>query len=178
MAPFYSKLPLIASLRVKNDIENLKGVVKRGMFLSHLVYVLGFIFVGLFSGFLLKLIGSNVIFVSDFMWSLLGVAFFIHRFGAMHIQVYMSTNHIISHIADGVSGIIYIIVSLVLLKYLGLYAIPVGMICGYLGFYAWYAAMFSYRSLESTFWIFEKQVSFIPILIVLIYLLSFVFRTS
>jgi hypothetical protein len=103
------------------------------------------------------------------MWALLGIAFFVHRFGAMHIQVYLSTNHIISHIADGISGIIYIVVSLVLTHYVGIYAVPCGMLAGYLGFYAWYAAKYSYRSLNIDFWTFEKKTSLIPVFIVVLY---------
>jgi hypothetical protein len=170
MAPFYSKIPLLAMLRVKNDTLGLVNVVKRGMFLSHMVFVIGFIFVGLFSNTLIHLIHSNVEFVNQPMWILLGFAFFVHRFGAMHIQVYMSTNHIVSHIADGISGILYIISGLILINYIGVYAIPISMLIGYLGFYAWYAAKYSYKSLNTNFWAFEKNISFIPALIILIYL--------
>ncbi|MFC0181196.1 hypothetical protein ACFFJX_00850 [Pseudarcicella hirudinis] len=167
MAPFYSKLPVLAMLRVKNDTETLIKVIKRGMFLSHMIFVTGFLAVGISSDYLLGLIHSDVQFVSKDLWLLIGIAFFIHRFGGMHIQVYLSTNHVISHIADGVSGGIYIITSLLLSSYVGVYAIPIGMIAGYLGFYAWYSALFSYKSLGGiSFWQFEKKVS-IPFIMIL-----------
>lgn len=169
MAPFYSKLPVLAMLRVKNDLQQLIQVSKRGMFLSHMVFIVGFIIVGLTSETILKLINSEVAFVDQKLWLLLGLAFFIHRFGAMHIQVYMSTNHIISHIADGVSGILYIISSLILTQYIGLYAVPVGMLVGYLGFYAWYAAMYSYQSMKIRFLQFELKASLLPLFLVAIY---------
>ncbi|AMR34052.1 hypothetical protein A0256_22690 [Mucilaginibacter sp. PAMC 26640] len=163
MAPFYSKIPLLAMLRVKNDIAKLTETVKRGMFLSHMVFLVGFIGVGIFINPLLQAIHSHVEFVDQKLWMLLGIAFFVHRFGAMHMQVYLSTNHIISHIADGVSGLLYIVSSLILIRYVGIYAIPVGMLVGYLGFYAWYAAKYSYRSLNVTFWAFERTTSLIPL---------------
>jgi hypothetical protein len=169
MAPFYSKLPMLAMLRAKRDISGLLKIVKRGMLLSHIVFIGGILFVGIFSGPMLRLIKSDVHFVDSRMWALLGIAFFVHRFGAMHIQVYLSTNHIISHIADGISGIIYIVVSLVLTHYVGIYAVPCGMLAGYLGFYAWYAAKYSYRSLNIDFWTFEKKTSLIPVFIVVLY---------
>lgn len=170
MAPFYSKIPLMAMLRVKNDISGLINVIKRGMFLSHLVYVVAFISVGLLSGTLLKLINSQVEFVSQPLWILLGLAFFAHRFGAMHMQVYMSTNHIISHIVDGISGVICIISTIFLSNYIGVYAIPVGMLIAYLGFFSWYAAKYSYNSLQVKFWEFEKSTSVVAVLLLLGYI--------
>jgi len=89
----------------------------------------------------------------------------------MHIQVYMSTNHIISHIADGVSGILYLLASIVLSRYVGVYAIPGGMLVGYLGFYAWYAARYSYRSLGVRFFAFELRTSFVPLLVLIGYVI-------
>ncbi|WP_369328909.1 hypothetical protein [Danxiaibacter flavus] len=169
MAPFYSKIPLMARLRVQHDIKGLVKLVQRGMLLSHLVFVVGFVTVGLFANQLLTLIHSKVEFVDQTMWLLMGVAFFIHRFGAMHMQVYLSTNHVISHIADGISGILYIVSTLMLARYIGIYAIPIGMLIGYLGFYAWYAAKFSYKSLQVNFLNFEKLTSFVPLVILMVY---------
>lgn len=169
MAPFYSKLPLMAMLRVKGELKNLILVAKRGMFLSHLVFVIGVIAVGLSSTYFLRVLHSQISFVNQWMWLLLGFAFFVHRFGAMHIQIYTTTNHIISHIADGVSGLIYILSTFILLKYIGIYAIPVGMLLGYFGFYAWYAARYSYRSLNVFGFNFELQTSLLPLFLIFIY---------
>lgn len=171
MAPFYSKLPLMAMLRVKNDISNLTQVARRGMFLSHLAFIIGVVSVAVSSSYLMRILHSHVPFVSTELWLLLGIAFFIHRFGAMHIQLYMTTNHIISHIADGVSGMLYIISAICLAKYIGLYAIPIGMLIGYLGFYSWYAAFYSYRSLLITAWKFEKYVIFLSVTLIFVYVI-------
>ncbi|WP_276091082.1 hypothetical protein [Pedobacter sp. JY14-1] len=173
MAPFYSKLPILARLRVSNDLSTLIRTVKRGMFISHIVYVLGFIFVGVFSDFILSTIHSEVPFVSQPLWMLIGLAFFIHRYGAMHMQVYLSTNHVISHIADGVSGLLYIISALLLSKLIGVYAIPVGLLIGYLGFYSWYATIHSIKSLDVNFWDFEKRASLIPVTLMILYLVFY-----
>lgn len=170
-APMYSKLPLLARLRVQNNLPELQKVSKRAMTLSHLTFIIGFVTVGFFSTELLHLIHSKTGFVSQQMWILLGFAFFVHRYGAMHIQIYLSTNHIISHIADGVSGALYILSALILRNFIGEYAIPVAMIIGYLGFYAWYAAKYSYRSLNISFWQFEKSTSLIPLTILVGYIL-------
>jgi O-antigen/teichoic acid export membrane protein len=171
MAPFYSKIPMLAMLRVKNDLTELIKIVKRGMFISHLVFVVGFIAVGLLSDTLLKLIHSQVQFVSQPLWILLGLAFFAHRFGGMHMQVHMSTNYIITHIVDGITGLIYIAATLILSNYIGVYSIPVGMLIAYLGFFSWYAARHSYSSLQVKFWDFEKSTSLLPISIIFIYVI-------
>lgn len=171
MAPFYSKIPMLAMLRVKNDLTELIKIVKRGMFISHLVFVVGFIGVGLLSDTLLKLVHSQVQFVSQPLWILLGLAFFAHRFGGMHMQVHMSTNYIITHIVDGITGLICIAATLILSNYMGVYSIPVGMLIAYLGFFSWYAARHSYSSLQVKFWDFEKSTSLLAIAIIFIYII-------
>jgi hypothetical protein len=169
MAPFYSKLPLLSMLRVRGDMPSFTKMVKRGMFLSHLVFVTGVICTGLLMDTLLQVIHSDVGFVSNGLWILLGIAFFMHRFGAMHVQVYLSTNHIISHIADGVSGLIIVLCTLVLVRPIDIYAVPIGMIIGYATFYCWYATIHSYRSMNVNFLSFERYSSLLPATLLVIY---------
>lgn len=168
MAPFYSKIPYMSRLRAEGKVKELVSVSQRGMFLSHLVFVIGVSLVAVFSDYLLGLIKSNVVFVSPMFWCVLSFAFFVHRYGAMHMQLYLTTNHIIAHIADGISGLIFIVFGLTTVNWLGIYAIPMGMLAGYLGFYAWYAAYYSYKSLSIRFLDFEYKTSFIPIIIFII----------
>jgi hypothetical protein len=86
----------------------------------------------------------------------------------MHIQLYSITNHIIWHTANGVSGIIYLVVALALFKQIGVYAFPIGTLIGYLGFYGWYSAIHSYRAFGLKFWEFEKPIMIPPLLSILI----------
>ncbi len=174
LAPFYSKIPLIARLRAENNIDKLYSSAKRGMLLSYLTFVIGFIIVGVLGNYLLTLIGSNAQFPPKLLWSLFGIAFFLHRFGGMHMQLYISTNHVISHIADGVTGIIFVISVILLLKPMGVYAFPVSMIIGYLSFYCWYSAKFSYQLIKEPFIVFEMKTSVFPFIL----LLGFVLYSS
>lgn len=169
MAPFYSKIPLLSRLRVEGKLEQLTKTAQKGMFLGHMVFVFGIICISLFSKDLLNSINSNVDFVSKEFWLLLSFAFFIHRYGAMHMQLYLTTNHVISHIADGISGFIFCVVGFLLVGSLGIYAIPIGMLAGYLGFYAWYAAFHSLKSINTSFWNFEKKVGLLPLSILIIF---------
>ena len=175
LAPFYSKIPLIARLRAENNIDKLYSAAKRGMLLSYLTFVFGFIAVGLSGNWLLTLIGSNAQFPPRLLWSIFGVAFFLHRFGGMHMQLYVSTNHVISHIADGITGIIFILSTIVLLKPLGVYAFPISMVIAYLGFYCWYSAYYSYKLINESFMKFELKTSFIPFTFLLTFVSVYVF---
>lgn len=169
-APFYSKLPLLARLRSEGNLEQQIKVAKRGMTLAYWTYVVGFISLGLLSTHLLKLIGSNAEFVNPLLWGIMGLSVFAERYGAMHIQLYSTTNHIIWHIANGVSGVIYLVVSLSLFKKIGVYAFPLGTLVGYLGFYCWYSAIHSYKAFGLEFWSFEKFVMLPPLICFLLFL--------
>jgi hypothetical protein len=178
MAPFFSKIPLLARFRVQNNMQGLLTTIKKGMKWSHIVFVFGFICTTICIEPFLQVIGSEVTFIDPKLWILLGWAFYAYRFGSMHLQVYLSTNHVIAHIADGVSGIIYIGVTWLLSSHFGVYAIPVGMLSGYLGFYCWYCTKYSYKSLNNiNFWYFEKGVS-VPSIIVLLLFSIFYFFNS
>jgi len=168
-APFYSKLPLFARLYAENRRDELIRLAKRGMTLAHWSYVAGFVALGLVGTPLLKYIGSNAPFPDQLLWSLMGIGFFIERYGAMHIQLYSTTNRIIWHTANGVTGTIYIVISLLLCGKIGVLAFPVGIIISYLGFYSWYAAMHAYREFKMNFYAFEKGAVLLPMAALLIY---------
>ncbi|WP_319435001.1 hypothetical protein [Mycobacterium sp. RTGN5] len=161
-APFYSKIPVYSRLYAEGKKEELLQIAQRGMRLSHWAFVVGFLGIEFVVQPLLKFIGSNAAFPSPLLWTLMGLAFFAERFGAMHIQLYSTTNKIIWHIANGVSGTIYLIVSLGLLKVIGVYAFPVGIIVGYYGFYSWYSAKHSYQEFGVRPVAYEKSCSMIP----------------
>lgn len=169
-APFYSKLPVLARFFAENKKGALVALAKRGMGLACWCYVTGFISLGIVGKPLLKFIGSNADFPANLLWSLMGLAFFVKLYGAMHLQLYSITNHIIWHIASGVAGTIYIVVCFVLLKPVDVYAFPLGLIAGYLGFYSWYSAMHSYRLFNLSFITFEKSTILVPLCIMIIYI--------
>jgi hypothetical protein len=170
-APFYSKIPFLSRLRAEGNLKKQISVAKTGMQLSHWIFVIIFCLVGIIATPLLNLIGSNAKFVSPFLWSLMGLAFLLERFGAMHIQLYSITNHIIWHIANGISGIIYLSLSLFLLNYIDVYAFPIAMIVAQLGFYTWYSAKYSYRAFNLKFWEFERKTVLFPLLLMIIFIM-------
>ena len=171
-APFYSKLPVLASLRADGAVSKQIAIAKRGMALSYWTYALGFVFLGIFGTPLLKLIGSHADFPDSVLWALLGLAMFAERYGAMHIQLYSTTNHIIWHIANGTTGAIYLLSSMILYPFVGVYAFPMGMIVGYTFFYSWYSASHSYGAFGLKFWQFEKSTFMAPLLVVSLFVAS------
>jgi hypothetical protein len=157
-APFYSKLPVLSSLYAMHDKDEIIRLAKRGMRLAYGVFTVFFIVLGVCSESLLALIGSNVVFPGMVMWTLLSLGFFIERYGAMHIQLYSVTNHIIWHIANGVTGLVMVAVCMLLYPLVGVYAFPWALLVGNAGFYAVYSARHSYREFGLKFFSFEKSV--------------------
>jgi O-antigen/teichoic acid export membrane protein len=173
MAPFYSKIPLFSRLRVEGSITELIKKAQIGMIFSNWVFILGVIFIAVFSDSIMEMIGSNVSFVSSDFWLLLSLAFFFHRYGAMHLQLYLTTNDVKSHIADGITGIIFIVTVYTLIDSLDFYAFPIGMIVSYLGFYVVYSVRLSLKNLSINFFKSELKVFLFPLLALCIF--AFIF---
>ncbi len=164
-APFYSKLPQLAKLQMTQQRVAQMALAQRGMRLAHWTFVLSVGLVAISAQPLLDLIGSRISFVSDAVWALMCLAFFAERFGAMHLQLYSVTNHIVWHIANGVTGMLMIGLSLALFPALGLMALPLGMLVAYTGFYCVYSFGKSSKSFEFTLFSFERSVSLLPALV-------------
>jgi hypothetical protein len=168
-APFYSKLPLLAVNRAAGKLNQQIDIARKGMSLAYWTYSLSFITLGLFGDSALVLINSNVSFPNSLLWSLLGLAIFAERYGAMHIHLYSTTNHIVWHTANGISGLIYVTLSFFLFNFIGVYSFPIALLISYLSFYCWYSALHSYRAFNLSFWKFEKETVFFPLVLFLLY---------
>lgn len=162
-APFYSKLPLLPRLRAAGNTRELLNVAAAGMRWSLWAYALAFSAVSLVGPPLLTWIGSTVAFPDTLFWVLLGTMFFVERYAAMHLNLYNTTNDIITHIANGVTGVLCIGLILLLIPSLGLLAVPAGLLGGYLSFYGWYPVVSSYRRFRMRFLAFELRTSLGPL---------------
>lgn len=174
-APFYSKLPVLARLYSEKKLEEQVDIARRGMRLSYWAFTLGFIVIAFCAEPLLSFIGSKADFVSPALWALLGLGFFAERYGAMHLQFYSTTNNIVWHTVSLVHGILYITTSVVLFKFIGVYAFPIGLLVGYLGFYSWYSAKHSYQAFKMKFSSFEASTAAVPLMIIVMYAASCLF---
>jgi O-antigen/teichoic acid export membrane protein len=149
-APFYSKIPRFNRLRASGKILELKKAAYKSMTVAHVLFILGIVFVGAFAKELLEIINSETEYPELSLWTLLAIAFFLERYGAMHMQIYTTTNHVIWHIANGISGGITIILTLLLAAFIGVYAFPVAMIIGYLSYYSTVVPYKSKKSLTTS----------------------------
>lgn len=167
-APYYTKLPELARLRAQGRLKEQVELAKRGMVLAYISYAVGFALIASLAPAALKFIGSSVNVPNHLLLSLLGLSFLIERYGAMHIQLYSTTNHIVWHVANGVTGAICVAACLLLFPLLSVYAFPVAMLVGYLGFYSWYSGARSYATFDLKFWAFEKHLM-IPFLLAAVF---------
>ena len=158
-APFYSKLPLLARLRAEGRVADQIIVARRGMRLAHATYAIGFVAVGAFAPALLGSVGSDTAFVDGGLWSALGFAFLFERLGAMHLQLYSTTNHIIWHIANGWTGVASVALAIAGFPLLGVLAFPLAMLVAHAAVYCTVSMRHSARAFALPLWRFEATVS-------------------
>ena len=161
-APFYSKLPLLASLQASGDRARQLALASQGMRRAQWVLVAGLVIVTFAATPLLHLIGSRTPFVSEGVWALMALAFFVERFGAMHMQLYSLTNHIVWHLANGATGVAMIAASLLLYPHVGELALPGAMLLAYGAVYSSYAARLSSRAFGFGLLRFERDAGLPP----------------
>jgi hypothetical protein len=87
----------------------------------------------------------------------------MERVGAMHIQLYSLTNHIVWHIANGVTGILLIATALVLYRWQGALGLPTAMLLINMVFYSPYAISYSSRAFGFDIPAFLKGTALAPL---------------
>lgn len=170
-APFYSKIPTLAQLYVNKEFDSIIRLSKKGMFITYWLIFFGAIGLIIFVNPILNLIGSNVEFISPKAWIFLLLGILIERYGAMHIQLYSISHKIIWHIANGVTGGLFILIFFLLFDTYNYYAFIYALIGSNVLFYSWYSAKHSYKMLKTTFWEFDSKVFFIVLIVNIIVLL-------
>lgn len=171
-APFYSKIPIYSKLYASKNLDELVKIASSSMIKSFVVFLVGFSIFGLTGQFLLEMISSDSLFPETTLWIILSSAFLLERFGAMHIQLYSVTNHIIWHKANGYTGLSMIILAVALYPVLGIYAFALSILISYAFVYVPYVLQYSYKSIGTTFYKFESKI-FIPVSVMFI-LMAFV----
>lgn len=166
-APFYSKLPRLAALQAQGDRDQQLALARNGMRMAHWVFVTGAIVLAIVAVPLLALLHSKTGFVPATVWAVMCAAFFVERYGAMHLQLYSLSNHIVWHIANGVTGCLMLAFALLLYPLLGMLAFALAMLMAYAGFYAVYSVAHSRRAYHFNLWTFERAISLPPALTML-----------
>ena len=171
-APFYSKIPLMARLYAEGERQQLLQVSGRGVKLAHATFVAGFFAATLVGAPVLEWLGSETKFPDAILWGLLGLAFFLERMGAMHLQLYSVTGHIIWHIANGLTGIVMVSLGWLLYAKLGIYGFPLAMLAAYILVYYTIAVRHCYMEYGAAAIVGDKMVISIVLFCVAIYVLG------
>jgi hypothetical protein len=109
--PFYSKLPLFSKLYAGNFQDKLLSIASTSMRQTMLLYLAICLFVWFFGAWFFGLIGSKYALSSNALLFYLMVGFGLERFGAMHMQLYSLTNHIVWHKINGITGVSIILLT-------------------------------------------------------------------
>ena len=154
----------MAKLRSQGETQVLKRVAQRSMGYTYVSYVAFVCAVGwalsVLSSYNPKfgLAGNDNL----RLWFLLAITIFVERYGALHMQLFSTTNRIVWHIANGISGLLIISYLLILPPIFGVLGFPLSFLLGYACFFCWYSASLSYRSVGETLWNFEKETLLLP----------------
>lgn len=167
-APFYSWLPSYARLYSEGRLGELVALAAIGMRRTLWFFALGYGALAVVGPAFFSWIGTQTPFPDAALWGLLGFSFFVERIGALHLQLYSTTNDIRWHTASGIYGSVVLVTTALLAPRLGVYSIPAGWLGGSCGFYLWYCAALSYRRFSLRFWDFERHTSLAPFAFVLI----------
>lgn len=169
-APYYSRIPELNRLRATGRTSSLLRAAGESMRKSLWILALGGVLLGACVPWLLDAIHSRTPFPAQAFWSLLLLAVFAERVGAMHVQLLLTRNLAIAHKANGGTAIAWLAALAMLLPYAGTIAIPLSMLLAYAGFYAPFSILRSHRELEGAGGLrFEARTSIPPAIAVLAY---------
>lgn len=163
--PFYTCIPRMARMFASGKLDKLIECARLGMLRTNWLLITGILIVGFGAEPLLAVIESETTFVSNEVWLLLGLAALVERVGAMHLQLYSVTNHIVWHIANGVTGVLFFCVIPITYLWLGMLGLPLGVLIGYIAFYLPYSIYKSYSEFSMPPLHMDGLPSFVPILL-------------
>lgn len=167
-APFYSKLPMMARLYAEGKREQMIALAKRGMNLAYWSFVLPAALLGLLGPWALREIGGAAFFPSSTLWILLTSAILVERYGAMHLQLFSTTNRIIWHVVNGVTGLVICAFWIVLYPRMGATGLALGLLLGNAAFFSWYCARRSHCEFGLDFPRFDLGWAGVPLLTFLV----------
>ena len=160
-APFYSKIPLLSSLRANNELPELYEKAKTYMLRVYVVFVAGVLLFDVVGIPIFNLFGKEIHLESPHLFYLLVFAFIFERYGAMHIQLVSTSNKIIWHIANGLNGLFIILFIIIFKNTLDVLVFPLALLLGNLCIYVPVTLSYSYKMNKKNFFKREAK-SFLP----------------
>jgi hypothetical protein len=98
------------------------------------------------------------------LWGALSIATFLERHGAMHLQLYSTTNHIVWHQVNGIAAVIFVALTAALVSWWG----PWAWIAGYFFAILYYdvrSCLYSYKAFQLPIPEFELRTSVGPLVV-------------
>lgn len=169
MAPFYTKLPRMATLWAAGRFADMREIAALGMRRAYWTFVLGAVAAGMVGPLLLQVLGTKTLFPSPWLWTAIASCGFMERFGGMHQNVLIAGNQVLTHKASAGFLVIYAIAMGLTTQLLDVYAFPVAMLVAHGSYFAWYSGIHSYRLMGARFFDFEARC-FLPALAAMILL--------
>jgi hypothetical protein len=168
--PFYTKIPVFNRLRAMRQEAALVQLAMRAIRASLAVFVASVVLIDLLVHPLLQLVGSHTRFPEPLFWALLATAYLFERIGAMHVQLLLTSNRMVAHIANPVTALVWMACVAVAWPRIGALALPAGMLLAYASFYTPWSSYLSRAALGSAGgWRFEARTSLAPGLLLLSY---------
>ncbi|MEZ8675362.1 hypothetical protein AB6D13_18585 [Vibrio cyclitrophicus] len=130
--PFYAKIPKFNESYHK-DVES--SVLSKNIMLADtkalILMFFGCIVFGLYISSPLDIWKSIVPKQYLDLWLLLSIAFLIERQGAIKVQIYSITNHVVWHYLNGFTGIVFLILLYIVFGLDYIYSFPISIILSY-----------------------------------------------
>ncbi|SDX55823.1 hypothetical protein [Roseicitreum antarcticum] len=168
--PFVTKLPMLARMQASGERGAQQKIVQRSMMLTYILHVVLLLLVAATLPIATGL-REDEIQVPILLWLLIGLAGYVERIGAQHLQLYATTNHVLIHWANGLAAAAYLAFAAIALPILGVYAFPIAQFFALIIVYVPIGAVNSYRAFELRFPAFELKTSAVPLVIVLLVVL-------
>lgn len=121
--PFRSKQPYYSMLRSEGNIQLLVKVFQNRIAISLATYSVLVIAVFLFNEYLLRLIDTKILFVSNDIWLLMGLLYGIERANVLYFAVLASANKIVMYIEQVLATVCALLLIFITIKNYGLTAL-------------------------------------------------------
>lgn len=164
--PFFTQVPVLARLQVSGERGAQQAIAERSMRQSYLLHTGMVLGVALVLPLLAQMHKGGLQ-VPLQLWLLIGLAGYLERMGAMHLQLYSSTNHILVHWANGLTALVFLALAFGLFGWLGVAAFPAAHALALLMIYLPIGMINSYRTYALPIPGFELKTSVLPLVVLL-----------
>lgn len=108
MSPYLARMPMLARLWAKGELPAQNRLATDGIALSMAWFAALSILVPIGMAVVNGMFNSDLLFVDAQTWAAMVSATALLRYGALHVQYYTVTNHVVWHIVDSVNSVLFL----------------------------------------------------------------------